>query len=341
MKNFPLFFALLLSSFLATQTLAQQQNKVEFIPLLGDALFPEGIITLPNQDLLVGGFGDGSIQRINRNNEAVYFSKPRENGIVIAVGMAVDIKRNQLWVANFNFKTESGNPGSNLKVFDLSSGSLVKTIPEKFVEGVFFNELAIDDRGRVFVTNTFGPQVWMADINATEPQVFVQSELLSNPAPDQPFDLNGLAITPDKKYLVASVMDRLDAGDGKLVRINIGTREVSRIQIKGSETAVKAFAGSDGMFFHGGQLFMVNVYAKAGAIMTATFNGDFSEATLRVRNAFNDVYDRPTASAVRNGKLFTVNSQLNHIIDDADGQLNTPHEKPFKVVSVPLKDLLK
>jgi hypothetical protein len=136
-------------------------------------------------------------------------------------------------------------------------------------------------------------------------------------------------------------MDRLDAGDGKLVRINIGTREVSRIQIKGSETAVKAFAGSDGMFFHGGQLFMVNVYAKAGAIMTATFNGDFSEATLRVRNAFNDVYDRPTASAVRNGKLFTVNSQLNHIIDDADGQLNTPHEKPFKVVSVPLKDLLK
>jgi hypothetical protein len=336
MKNLIKILALLLPIL----TFGQSAKQVETVSLLGDALFPEGIITLPNNDLIVGGFGDGSLQRINSKNEVSYFSKPGENGMVIAVGMAIDTQRKHLWVANFNFKTESGNPGSNLKVFDLSSGKLLKTIPEKFIDGVFFNEVTIDKAGQVYVSNTFGPQIWTSNFNSSEATVLVENELLSNPAPDQPFDLNGLIITPDQKYLIASVMDRLDAGDGKLVRIDIKTKAVSDVKLTGAD-AVKAFAGSDGMFFHGGQLFMVNVYSKAGAIITAKFNASYSEAVLTIRDKFNNVYDRPTASAIRSNKLFTVNSQLNHIIDDADGQLNTPHEKPFKVVGVPLKDLLK
>lgn len=317
-----------------------QSNAIETVSLLGDALFPEGIITLPNNDLIVGGFGDGSLQRINSKNEVSYFSKPGENGMVIAVGMAIDPQRKHLWVANFNFKTESGNPGSNLKVFDLNSGRLLKTIPEKFIDGVFFNEVTIDKAGQVYVSNTFAPQIWTANFNTSQATVLVENALLSNPAPDQPFDLNGLTLTPDQKYLIASVMDRLDAGDGKLVRIDLKSKAVTDVKLSG-DAAVKSFAGSDGMFFHKGQLFMVNVFSKAGAIITATFNSDYSQAALVIRDKFNTVYDRPTASTIRNNKLFTVNSQLNHIIDDADGQLNTPHEKPFKIVGVPLRDLLK
>lgn len=260
--------------------------------------------------------------------------------MAIVVGMAVDKSRNQLWVANFNFKTESGKPGSNLKVFDLSNGKLLKTIPEGFIEGVFFNEVTINDQGTVYVSNTFGPEIWTATFMDSTPSVFVKHDLLANPAPDQPFDLNGLTITPDKEYLIASVMDRLDAGDGRLVRIKLATKEVSPIELKGAK-AVMAFAGSDGMFFHRSQLLMVNVFSKACTIITANFNADYSIANLKIRDKFQSVYDRPTASAIRNGRLYTVNSQLNHIIDDAEGQFNTPHEKPFKIVSVPLSGILK
>jgi hypothetical protein len=312
----------------------------EYTQLLGDNLFPEGITTLPNNDIIIGGFGDGSLQRVNAKNEVSYFSQPGQNGMVIAVGMAVDKARNQLWVANFNFQTASGNPGSNLKVFDLNTGNLLKTIPENFIQGVFFNEVTINDNGTVFVSNTFGPQIYTANINSTTAEVFVDNALLSNPAPDQPFDLNGLTITPDKKYLIASVMDRLDAGDGRLVRINVATKEVSPVTLSGNQ-AVSAFAGSDGMFFENGLLYMVNVYSAAGAIITAQFNADYSQAELKIRNAYQSSYNRPTASTIRNGRLYTVNSQLNHIIDDADGQLGTPHEKPFTIVSVPIQELLK
>lgn len=335
MKKYFLIVFSLFALVALSQSHAQQQKDARYIDLLGDKLFPEGIVALPDGSLLVGGFGDGSLQKIDSRQQVSYFSKASENGMSIAVGMAVDKANNKLWVANFNFKTETGNPGSNLKLFDLSTGKLLKTIPEKYVDGVFFNEVTIDASGNVYVSNTFGPQIYTTRSDRNDVSVFVENELLSNPAPDQPFDLNGLTITPDGKYLIASVMDRLDAGDGRLIRIDIQTKSVREIQLKGDE-AVKAFAGSDGMFFYGSKLFMVNVFSKAGVIITATFSPDFLTADLKLHLEGNQVYDRPTASAVLNNRLYTVNSQLNHIIDDADGKLNTAPVLPFKVVSVPI-----
>ncbi len=315
-------------------------NKTEAIALQGNQVFPEGIINLPSNDLLVGGFGDGSIQKIDSKNNVSYFSKPGENGMVIAVGFALDKKNNRLWVANFNFKTASGNPGSQFKVFDYTTGKLLKTIPEKFIEGAFFNEVILDVSGNAYVSNTFGPNLYTTSFESTDATVFVADNLLKNPSPDQPFGLNGLTITPDNKYLIASVMNRTIKGGGTLVKVNIATKEVIPIKLKDDE-ATKSFSGSDGMFFYNGQLMMVNVYSSAGAIFSAKFNKDYSEAALTIRDKFQSAYDRPTASAIRNGKLYTVNSQLNHIIDDKDGKLNTPPILPFKVVGVPLAKLLK
>lgn len=324
---------------LMTMGFAQAQST-EIIPLSGNQLFPEGIITLPNNDLIVGGFGDGSIQRIDSKNNVSYFSQSGQNGMVIAVGFAIDRKNNRLWVANFNFKTESGNPGSNLKVFDYKSGKLLKTLPENFIQGAFFNEVTLDKNGTVYVSDTFGPKIWSANFDSKEASVFVTDEVnLKNPSPDQPFGLNGLTITPDQKYLIASVMNRTVRGGGTLVRVNLKTKEVNQIGLK-SDFATASFSGSDGMFFHNGELIMVNVYSKSGAIFSAKFNRNFSRASLSIRDKFQSLYDRPTASAVRDGKLYTVNSQLNRIIDDKDGLLNSPPVLPFEVIAVPLNDLL-
>lgn len=342
MKNLIFTIGLLLSLLTVNGVYGQSNNasKTETIALQGDQLFPEGIIKLPNNDLLIGGFGDGSIQKIDSKNNVSYFSKPGENGMVIAVGFALDTKNNRLWVANFNFKTESGKPGSQFKVFNYATGKLLKTIPEKFIEGAFFNEVILDEKGNAYVSNTFGPNLYTASFKSTDATVFATNDLLKNPSPDQPFGLNGLTITPDKKYLIASVMNRTIKGGGTLVRVNLATKAVTPIKLKDDE-ATKSFSGSDGMFFYNGQLMMVNVFSSAGAIFSAKFNKNYSEATLTIRNKFQSVYDRPTASAIRDGKLYTVNSQLNHIIDDKDGKINTPPVLPFKVVSVPLAELLK
>ncbi len=164
MKNIKLKIAGLLLLLLSYNGINGQSintdKNIEHISLKGNSVFPEGIITLPNNDILVGGFGDGSIQRIDKDNKVSFFSKPGQNGMVIAVGFHLDVKNNRLWVANFNFKTESGNPGSQFKVFDYTTGKLLKTIPEKFIDGAFFNEVTMDNDGKVFVSDTFGPHIW-------------------------------------------------------------------------------------------------------------------------------------------------------------------------------------
>ena len=219
MKNIKLKIAgllLLLLSFngISGQNMAEDKN-IEHIALKGNSVFPEGIITLPNNDILVGGFGDGSIQRIGKDNKVSFFSEPGQNGMVIAVGFHLDPKNKRLWVANFNFKTESGNPGSQFKVFDYTTGKLLKTIPEKFIEGAFFNEVTMDDEGKIYVSDTFGPQIWSTSFESADAKAFVTNDLLKNP--EQPFGLNGLTITPDKKFLIASVMNRTIKGGGRLI----------------------------------------------------------------------------------------------------------------------------
>lgn len=307
------------------------------VALLGDATFPEGILARDNGDLFVTGFGDGSIQRITNGRTVEYFSAPGDNGMVIGVGMAIDEARGRLWVANFDFDLGEGVPGSRLEVFDLETGVLQASLPDDFVPGAFFNELAIADDGTVYASDTLAPRLWTAPADLSGVSELVSDPLLANPAPDRPFGLNGLAITEDGRYLVASVMDRLDAGGGRLVRVARDGGEVRDITLSGD---VDAFAGSDGMFFHDGLLLMVNVFSSAGAIVTAELDADATRATLVVRDRFSGVYDRPTASAVRNGRLWTVNSQLDHIIDDGNGALNTPPVTPFEVVHVDLAELL-
>ena len=312
----------------------QTSDQPQFLTLPGNSLFPEGIITAASGDIFVTGFGNGSVVRLTEGRNPGYFKEPGEDGLSSAVGMAIDEDRDRLWVANFDFATFS----SNLKVFDLHSGNLLATLTtDSGGAGSFFNELAIDRHGRVYISDTTTPSIWVADADLGGVSLLVSDPLLTNPNPDRPFGLNGLTLTPDERYLIASVMDRIDQGDGRLVRIDLQTKSVQDVTLMGEPVPI--FGGSDGMFFNDGLLFMVNVTPPA-AIITAQFSSSYTATELVARDTFEEVYDRPTASTVREGRLWTVNSQLDHIIDDENGALGTPPDLPFQLVNVSLKELL-
>ena len=64
MKNLKQFLAVALVA-ITTVGFAQTPSEAEYINLKGDQLFPEGIHTLPNGDLLVGGFGIANIMFVS------------------------------------------------------------------------------------------------------------------------------------------------------------------------------------------------------------------------------------------------------------------------------------
>ena len=318
----------------------EPESGPAFLDLPGDSLFPEGILAAQNGDLYVSGFGNGAVVRVTGGTDGELFKEPGEDGLARAVGMGIDEARGRLWVASFDFATF----GSTMKVFDVATGALLATLaPEPDGQPHFFNEVALDADGRAYVTDTASPVIWTAgpDLDGIEP--LVTDAALANPDPDRPFGLNGLALTPDGRHLIASVMDRITPGGGRLVRVDAATGEIAEVELEGEPETIDVFGGSDGMFFEeGGLLMMVNVTddGPIAAIVTAEFNGDYTEAELVARGRFDAVYDRPTASAVRNGRLWTVNSQLDHLIDDENGALGTLPERPFRLVHISLKETL-
>jgi hypothetical protein len=63
--------------------------------------------------------------------------------------------------------------------------------------------------------------------------------------------------------------------------------------------------------------------------------GPFTKPSFRTITAL-----RPSSSALVGNTLWTVQSQLDHIIDDENGALGTPPDLPFQIVGVPLDDLV-
>ena len=308
----------------------------EFVDLIGasDGLYPEGIVADSEDRLWVTGFGDGSILRVDADNDVEVWKSAGSDGLLAAVGVQLDEQRDRLWVANFSFETFS----SNLKVFDSETGDLLATIePDPELGPHFFNEVTLADDGRVYVSDTLQPRVWTAEPDLSSVDVFVEDPLLANPAEDRPFGLNGLTLSPEGDVLVASVMDRITPGGGRLVRIDVANRAAEAISLSGD---LDVFGGGDGILFDDdGRLLMVNVTPPA-AIVSAVFSPDYRTADLFAHTRYDADFDRPTAPAIRGDRLWVVDSQLDHIIDDENGALGTDPLLPFQLTGVDLDALL-
>ena len=116
------------------------------------------------------------------------------------------------------------------------------------------------------------------------------------------------------------------------MRVDIDTGEVLDIALSGD---VETFGGSDGMFFEpgGGRLVMVNVTPPT-FLVTASFSPDYTSATLTSQAYADPQLDRPSATALRGDRLWVVNSQLDHVVDDGNGAFGTDPDLPFQLVGV-------
>ncbi len=195
------------------------------LALPGDALYPEGIFAAENGDLFVTGFGNGSILKITDGENVEVFKEAGADGLSSAVGLHIDEANRRLWVANFTADTGS----SDLKIYDVASGELLASLAAPNDVPHFFNEIALDEQGNAYVSDTLAPIIWRAGADLSTVEIFVQDPLLDNPDPGQPFSLNGLAITPDGGALIASVMDRIDQGDGRLSTSTCSTKRCATL----------------------------------------------------------------------------------------------------------------
>jgi sugar lactone lactonase YvrE len=302
-------------------------DGVRRVSLLGEHTFPEGIAADGGSgELFVGSLAEGEIQRVSARGVEL-FKRTHEDGLLNVIGLAVDAPRHRLWVCSSSFADTSIPPA--LIVFDTRSAAKLAafTLPADG-QPHFLNDVDVDSRGDAFATDSLAPVIWRvaADLTTLEPWLRDQAFTLDPSG----FNLNGLAITPDDHWLVASVPSMSDAGQGKLFRVGIADRSVQEIALD------PQFAGADGLVVVDDR----RMIASGGVpgLFWLEFAEDFTSAKVRPIERFASKLKQPTTSAIAADRLWVVNSQLDHYLVAVFGERG-PAALPFEILGIPLEAL--
>jgi sugar lactone lactonase YvrE len=276
--------------------------------LPGEAVFPEGVAFNPaSNKFYVGSTTDGTLYEGDlASSEATVFSEGGADGRTTAIGMKVDSNGN-LWVA--------GGGTGQMFVYNTADGSLVASYTTPEVEQTFINDVTFTPDGSAYFTDSLRPILFrISGAEGGEAEAWLD---FTGTALEyvEGFNLNGIAATPDGRYLLT-----VQTVNGNLYRIDTTSQEI--IQVDVGEADLTA---GDGILLIGDTLYVSR--NSIGEIVPVTMSEDYSTGTAG--EAITDpslIF--PTTLAQADGSLLVVNSQFNN-------REGTP-QLPFTVSRIPL-----
>src|SRR5689334_19602671 len=208
-------------------TIPAATQKVESIPVPGRKAFPESITSTSDGALFVGRLGDGGIVRIKpRAAKSTVFVQPGASGSRSISGVFADEASSTLWACSNDLSALGGSAAgsdtwSALKGFDLKTGEGKRSV---LLPGsrAFCNDIAVDAKGSVYVTDSANPTILKLSAGATTFDVFAQDSAFSAPQTGGA-GLDGIAFGSDGNLYVttytAGELFRVEVKDGRARRV--------------------------------------------------------------------------------------------------------------------------
>ena len=154
--------------------------QLRSMPIAGTKPFPESITSTSDGALFIGRVGDGGIVCIKpRTAERTVFVKSGEFGSRSIMGVFADEAANTLWACSNNMRALGGpatghDTSSALKGFDLKGvGKRSISLPRPHA---FCNDITMDSKGSVYVTDSANPTVLVLSPGATGFEEFASSQ---------------------------------------------------------------------------------------------------------------------------------------------------------------------
>lgn len=263
-------------------------------------LYPEGVaFDAKAGQFLVSSMRHGKIGRVDR--DGTYHPFIEDGVLVSSVGLRIDPVKNRLLVAisdpgvavGTNKDTQAKLAG--LAVFDLKSAKRLAYYDfGKLSEGAHFaNDIALDDRGNIYVTDSFSPIVYKIG-KAGKPSIFVRNELFKGDG----FNLNGVVFHP-KGYLIVG-----KSNSGELFKISM-SGSVSKIALQQSLT------NNDGL-----------VLSPDGSLAVIQNSGEVSRlvssdnwASAKMAGSSKPGLEFPTTGVLVGNSLYVLNAKLGELFD--------------------------
>lgn len=268
--------------------------------------YPEGIAYDPASDVFfVSSVKTGTIGKVNdRGQYSVFY---QDSALKSSFGMKVDSARHKLWVCtgdpNYSHYSDPATYKKLIRVISLDTRTGAKKddidLSGLYNGNHFANDIALDDKGNLYITDSYSPVVYKIDANG-KAGVFAQSDWFD--AVD--IGLNGIAWHPGGYLIVAH------NSDGQLYKIDISDpRRITRIKQK------TFFPGADGLLWdrEGNLVLVQNKGVNKVFRLSSADNWQSAEI-----NAATDTYARlhqPSTAALRKGRIYVMNSKMNELTD--------------------------
>lgn len=287
-------------------------------------LITEGVAYDPkSRSFFVSSVRKRKVVRRAADGQLSDFTKPAD-GLLSAVGLAVDAERRRLWVTTQGFPQMEGfqkedKGRSFLMEYDLDAGRLRHRIaPPAGVERAELSDVAVSGSGDVFVANPVTGRVYVLRSGEAELRILTDAGPIGS--------AQGLAPSPDGRFLFVA-----DYAQG-IVRVDTATGVALLLPVP-TDSAV---TGIDGLALHGSDLIGVQNGVRPNRVIRLRLDAGFDAITAvetLVRN--HPDFDEPTLGTLVDGAFYYVaNSQYAKVRDD--GTLDADRLRPPTVLRLVL-----
>ncbi|MFD2933601.1 gluconolaconase [Spirosoma flavum] len=262
--------------------------------------YPEGITYAPRfNQFLVGSITQGKVGIVDEKGR--YADLIKDDKLLIS-SVGIKVRGSQLYVCNGDQGvSDKSEPQTALKtaglfIYDLASGlnlrrvDLAALLPDA---NHFANDIAFDDQGNAYVTDSFAPVIYKVPSDSTRPSIFVNSPLFAG---TQGFNLNGIVYHPDKYLIVVK------SNEGKLFRIDLANPN-KVVEITGA-----TLPGGDGMLLYKNDLYVVNGRNRVSQIRSSD-----GWQTASIVKTDSVGYSQATTNVLVNDKIYTLNARIDEV----------------------------
>lgn len=272
-------------------------------------LFPEGITYDPQTEhFFLSSIGKAKIVAVDKTGKKTDFIGPRQDGMLLGLGMKVDAWRRRLWaVSNSDW---GKNVISGIHIYDIDSKKLLKKF---FTErGAFpaYNDLVLMKDGGAYISDWKGNAIYHVPADLSRVELFVKSDdLLAGP--------NGINVSPDEAFLYVASDTR------GIILVDLKSREMKPIR---NRLAIDMTSIDGLMLYQNSLIGILNGKAdrREHCIIRYQLSVDGREIVAAVLLDINNpLFEVPTTGVIANGELYCLAATcLNSLKEDGTFNIN-------------------